>query len=181
VFIAEQLAAFGVGDLLLIAWPDLAHRSWPLSIVGGLVEEGCLLLVLGVYALAAPRLVDWSGLHVPGLRWTAWRPIVVAALRDALAHSANAATVRISQQVGIDSVAAMARRVGITSPLAEVPSLALGSSEVTPIELVTGYAPFARLSYNFANTEQLLNASCKARCSASASVGNAERAAAACA
>src|SRR6185436_16252227 len=64
-------------------------------------------------------------------------------IRDALAHSANAATVRISQQVGITRVASLARRVGITSPLAEVPSLALGSSEVTPIELVTGYAPFA--------------------------------------
>ncbi|MEP7105655.1 MAG: PBP1A family penicillin-binding protein, partial [Chloroflexota bacterium] len=64
-------------------------------------------------------------------------------IRDALAHSANAATVRISQQVGIAQVVTMARRVGITSPLAAVPSLALGSSEVTPIELVTGYAPFA--------------------------------------
>jgi 1A family penicillin-binding protein len=64
-------------------------------------------------------------------------------IRDALAHSANSATVRISQEIGIARVASMARRVGITSPLAEVPSLALGSSEVTPIELVTGYAPFA--------------------------------------
>jgi len=64
-------------------------------------------------------------------------------IRDALAHSANAATVRISQEIGIERVVSMARRVGITSPLASVPSLALGSSEVTPIELVTGYAPFA--------------------------------------
>ena len=64
-------------------------------------------------------------------------------LRSALARSANAATVRVSQDVGVTRVAAMAKRLGITSPLNPVPSLALGSGEVTPFELVTAYAPFA--------------------------------------
>jgi penicillin-binding protein 1A len=79
-----------------------------------------------------------------------WRPensgnryLGTITLRAALAHSANAATVRVSQHTGIDRVVAMARRLGIRSPLNSLPSLALGAAEVTPMELVAGYAPFA--------------------------------------
>jgi penicillin-binding protein 1A len=64
-------------------------------------------------------------------------------LRSALARSANAATVRVSQDIGVQRVAALARKMGISSPLNPVPSLALGSAEVTPLELVLAYAPFA--------------------------------------
>ncbi len=64
-------------------------------------------------------------------------------LRHALARSANAATVRVSQDVGPRRVVETARRLGIRSPLEAVPAVALGSFEVTPIELATAYAPFA--------------------------------------
>ena len=57
--------------------------------------------------------------------------------------SANAATVRVSQAVGEQRVIQAAHRNGITSPLSPVPAIALGALEVTPIELVTAYAPFA--------------------------------------
>jgi penicillin-binding protein 1A len=63
--------------------------------------------------------------------------------RDALMHSANAATVRVSRAVGEQSVIDAARRNGITSPLQPVPAIALGALEVTPMEIVTAYAPFA--------------------------------------
>jgi 1A family penicillin-binding protein len=63
-------------------------------------------------------------------------------LRRALARSANAATVRLSQAIGERRVVAQARRSGIRSPMEPVPSLALGALEVTPLELVTAYAPF---------------------------------------
>ena len=63
--------------------------------------------------------------------------------RKALIKSANAATVRVSQAVGIPRVIEVAHRNGIVSQLPNVPSMALGSVEVTPIELVTAYAPFA--------------------------------------
>jgi 1A family penicillin-binding protein len=61
----------------------------------------------------------------------------------ALIKSANAATVRVSQAVGIPRIIDVAHRNGIVSELPNVPSMALGSLEVTPIELVTAYAPFA--------------------------------------
>ncbi len=64
-------------------------------------------------------------------------------LRRALMRSANAATIRLGEAVGERQVAALARRAGIRSPLAAVPALALGASAVTPLELVTAYAPFA--------------------------------------
>ena len=63
--------------------------------------------------------------------------------RRALIKSANAATVRVSQAVGIPRIIETARRNGIVSQLPNVPSMALGSLEVTPLELVTAYAPFA--------------------------------------
>ena len=64
-------------------------------------------------------------------------------LRQALAQSANAATVRVSRAVGERRVVDLARRNGIASELRAVPAVALGALEVTPIELVTAYAPFA--------------------------------------
>ncbi|HEY6088486.1 MAG TPA: transglycosylase domain-containing protein, partial [Gemmatimonadaceae bacterium] len=67
--------------------------------------------------------------------------------RRALIKSANAATVRVSQAVGIPRIIEVAQRNGIRSQLPNVPSMALGSLEVTPIELVTAYAPFANGGY----------------------------------
>jgi len=64
-------------------------------------------------------------------------------MRRALMRSSNAVTVRISRTVGEANVISQARANGITSPLKAIPSLALGAIEVTPLELVTAYAPFA--------------------------------------
>jgi 1A family penicillin-binding protein len=64
-------------------------------------------------------------------------------LAKALAISSNAAAVRVSQTAGIPNVIDVARRNGIVSPLPNVPALALGAVDVTPLELVAAYAPFA--------------------------------------
>jgi 1A family penicillin-binding protein len=63
--------------------------------------------------------------------------------RNALTHSANSATVRVFGNVGAERVLETARSLGISSQLPNLPSLALGAGEVTPIELVTAFAPFA--------------------------------------
>ena len=68
-------------------------------------------------------------------------------LADALAHSVNTITVNLGQEVGIDKVIAAARRLGITAPLTPTPSLALGTSVVTPLELTGAYATFANGGY----------------------------------
>jgi penicillin-binding protein 1A len=64
-------------------------------------------------------------------------------LRRALARSLNSVAVRLTMEVGRWRVVRTARRLGFTSPLHENPSIALGTAEVTPLELTAAYAPFA--------------------------------------
>jgi penicillin-binding protein 1A len=68
-------------------------------------------------------------------------------LADALAHSVNTITVNLAQEVGVRNVVTAAQRVGITSPLQANASLALGTNEVTPLELTAAYAAFANGGY----------------------------------
>ena len=64
-------------------------------------------------------------------------------LTKALALSLNTVAVRLGLEVGPKTVVAVAHRLGITSDLDPVPSIALGSSDVTPLEMVSAYAAFA--------------------------------------
>ena len=64
-------------------------------------------------------------------------------LTKALALSLNTVAVRLGLEVGPKAVVAVAHRLGITSDLDPVPSIALGSSDVTPLEMVSAYAAFA--------------------------------------
>jgi penicillin-binding protein 1A len=64
-------------------------------------------------------------------------------LTRALAFSLNTVAVRLGLEVGAKTVVKTARRLGITSPMQANPTIALGTSEVTPLELVAAYAPFA--------------------------------------
>ncbi|MEI9932891.1 MAG: PBP1A family penicillin-binding protein [Rhizomicrobium sp.] len=64
-------------------------------------------------------------------------------LAQALAHSVNTITANLAQEVGISTIVDAAARCGIQSPLEQNASLALGTSEVTPLELTTAYAVFA--------------------------------------
>jgi penicillin-binding protein 1A len=64
-------------------------------------------------------------------------------LGDALAKSVNTVAVQLCLELGPETVASTARRMGILSDLAAVPSLALGTSEVTLLELANAYVPFA--------------------------------------
>jgi penicillin-binding protein 1A len=64
-------------------------------------------------------------------------------LTTALANSLNTVSVRLILEVGPAAVARTAYRLGIDSKLDPNPSLALGTSGVSPLELVSAYAPFA--------------------------------------
>ena len=64
-------------------------------------------------------------------------------LRYALAHSLNAAAVNLYHNVGKRNVVALAKLLGIETKLYPVPSLALGSISIKPIELATVYSTFA--------------------------------------
>jgi penicillin-binding protein 1A len=64
-------------------------------------------------------------------------------LLEALAKSRNLATVRLLNEIGVDTAIRMAQNLGIASPIERNLSIALGSSGVTPLEIVTAYATFA--------------------------------------
>lgn len=64
-------------------------------------------------------------------------------LRRALTVSSNRAAAQLMQQVGMSSTLHTARRMGIESDLPAVPSLALGTGEVTLMEMVSSYGVFA--------------------------------------
>ena len=64
-------------------------------------------------------------------------------LRNALTHSVNIVTVKIAQEVGIDYIRGYAQRLGISSPLHNNLSMALGSSSISLYELTKAYSVFA--------------------------------------
>ena len=79
-----------------------------------------------------------------------WRPVNSdgvyrgrITMREAFARSSNAATVRLSERVGRSNIIRAARELGIASPLADRPSLALGTSGVSLVELTSAYAAVA--------------------------------------
>ena len=68
-------------------------------------------------------------------------------LREAFARSSNAATVRLSQEIGRTNVIRAARDLGITTELPDRPSLALGTAGLSLLELTSAYAAVASGRY----------------------------------
>ncbi|MDB4887458.1 MAG: penicillin-binding protein family [Gemmatimonadetes bacterium] len=66
-------------------------------------------------------------------------------LREALIHSRNPVAVQLGMRVGYDSIGAVARRAGISTPIAPVPASALGASVVRPLDYVAAYSVWANL------------------------------------
>ncbi|MGH6856559.1 MAG: transglycosylase domain-containing protein, partial [Methylocella sp.] len=64
-------------------------------------------------------------------------------LTKALSLSLNTVAVRLGLEVGPKAIVRVAHRLGIASDLSANPSIALGTSEVTPLEITTAYVPFA--------------------------------------
>jgi penicillin-binding protein 1A len=104
-----------------------------------------------VYLAAVERGLTPDTTRVDGpVNIKGWRPenysreyFGEVTLTQALSLSLNTVAVKLGQEVGAKRVAAVAHRLGVASKLEANPSLSLGSSEVTPLELVVSYAPFA--------------------------------------
>ncbi|MBI5418590.1 MAG: PBP1A family penicillin-binding protein, partial [Deltaproteobacteria bacterium] len=97
--------------------------------------------------LASPLSGEPVSVQTPAGKWMpanfegkAYGTITV---RRMIEESVNTAAVRLAMQVGLPEVVSAARDAGVTSPLSPVPSLALGSFEVTPVELAYAYATLA--------------------------------------
>jgi 1A family penicillin-binding protein len=66
-------------------------------------------------------------------------------LREAITRSRNPVAVQLWMKLGADSIIALARRFGISSPIAPYPSSAIGASVVQPLDFVAAYTAFANL------------------------------------
>jgi penicillin-binding protein 1A len=64
-------------------------------------------------------------------------------LREAFSRSINTVSAKIGQQVGFSTIADMARRFGLTTPISTYPSMVLGSSDVRLIEMTRAFASVA--------------------------------------
>ncbi len=96
------------------------------------------------------RLVLDAPVAFAGAGGRQWRPqnfsggyLGEITLRRALVLSRNIPAVRLLDTLGPAAVVSLAHRLGISSPLAHDLSLALGTSEVSPLELTSAYAVFA--------------------------------------
>ena len=145
------------GDVrALVGGRDYARSSFDRAI-DGMRQPGSSFKPI-VYATAIAdsmtptTLVADTAIAIPLPNGRVYRPtdddnryLGMITIRDALAKSRNVVAVELGQKLGMDSVIAMARRMGITSPIAPYPSSAIGASVVQPLNLVTAYTTFANL------------------------------------
>ncbi|MGE5662700.1 MAG: PBP1A family penicillin-binding protein [Deltaproteobacteria bacterium] len=101
----------------------------------------------GKVTLGSPVSGEPVAVPIPGGTWepanyegTAYGAMTV---RGMIENSVNTAAVRLALDTGLKEVADAARAAGVASTLLPVPSLALGSFEVTPVELAYAYATLA--------------------------------------
>lgn len=82
-----------------------------------------------------------------GVKWTPRNSQndykVEYSMRGALAYSVNTVSVKLIQEAGVLNTISLARKMGITSEMPEVPSIALGSSSISLIEMTGAYACIA--------------------------------------
>lgn len=100
-------------------------------------------------AFSPTSLIDDKPLALPGGAAGVWRPsnydgkfLGPVTLRTGLIQSRNIVTIKLLQAVGVEPVIKLAGEMGITSPLANNLSLALGTSGVSLLELTNAYGVF---------------------------------------
>ncbi len=64
-------------------------------------------------------------------------------MRQAITKSLNVATIKFAERVGYDKIAELAHRLGLNEQIKPYPAMAIGSFEVTPLEMVRAYTAFA--------------------------------------
>ncbi|GMV09538.1 MAG: penicillin-binding protein [Gemmatimonadota bacterium] len=103
-------------------------------------------------SLPPNTIVPDTALAIPLPNRTTYRPenadgkfLGPVTMREGLVLSRNPVAVQLALRLGMDSVTAMARSLGIASFIAPYPSSAIGASVVQPLDLVSAFATFANL------------------------------------
>ncbi|MCC6963044.1 MAG: PBP1A family penicillin-binding protein [candidate division Zixibacteria bacterium] len=107
------------------------------AIAGGF--HPCDILYDTPIALTIPGSDVWSPKNFDG------EFLGAMTMRKGLAMSRNLIAIKLMQKIGADKAIEYARKMGITSPLTPNAALAIGTSEVSLLELVSAYTSFANL------------------------------------
>ncbi|MCE9601692.1 MAG: PBP1A family penicillin-binding protein [Gemmatimonadetes bacterium] len=98
--------------------------------------------------------LDDEPIEVPQLDGTLWAPQNYdlkfegrVTMRRALYQSRNLPAIRLTMELGESGVVEMAKAFGLTTKVPPFPSIALGSADVYPIEMIASYATFANLGW----------------------------------
>jgi penicillin-binding protein 1A len=144
------------GDLLaLVGGYDFARSQFNRALQARRQPGSAFKTFVYGAALAAgfqpsATVYDYQFEYVDEVTGKPWRPrnfkeelLGEVSLREAFARSLNNATVRLLEELGIRRASDFARRAGIRSPLAKDLGIALGTSEVTLLEITSAYGTFA--------------------------------------
>lgn len=100
--------------------------------------------------LTPATMIEDSPVSYQGKNGTAWKPDNydrkfrgLTTLQQGIEESVNVVTVKLQEQIGIQRTTDVARRLGIQSPLTGDLTLALGSSDLTLLELTSAYGALA--------------------------------------
>lgn len=116
--------------------------AWKPLVYGAALDSGAITPGTALRDAPISEYDEVTGVHWKPKSGNRFRGVVLA--QDALAASLNAPAIDVFDRVGAAPVIRLARRLGVTSDLAEVRPMALGASCVKPIELARVYAVIAR-------------------------------------
>ncbi|MBA3460017.1 MAG: transglycosylase domain-containing protein [Deltaproteobacteria bacterium] len=116
--------------------------AWKPLVYGAALETGAITPGTALRDAPISEYDEVTGVHWKPKSGNKFRGIVLA--QDALAASLNAPAIDVFDRTGVASVIGLAKRLGISSELADVRPMALGASCVKPIELARVYAVIAR-------------------------------------
>jgi penicillin-binding protein 1A len=116
--------------------------AWKPIVYGAALADGAITPGTALRDAPISEYDEVTNVHWKPKSGNRFRGVVLA--QDAFAASLNAPAIDVFDRVGVGPVIKLARRLGITSDLAEVRPMALGASCVKPIELARAYAVIAR-------------------------------------
>ncbi len=128
------------------------NRAWQARRQPGSAFKPFVYVTAVANGVTANHILDDAPVtyQIPG--WRPWTPKNYdrkfrgpIPLRRAVEQSVNVPAVRMLSEVGADQVVQYAQRMGITSPLAPHLSLALGTADVTPLEMASAYGVLANM------------------------------------
>jgi penicillin-binding protein 1A len=126
------------------------NRAWQAYRQPGSSMKAYLYTAAIDSGLAASSTMDDSPVSYPMGDGTYWSPhnddlsyMGTVTLRTALALSRNVVAVKLANRIGVDKLIAYAKRMGVTAPLQDNLSLALGTSGITVLDQAAGYATLA--------------------------------------